>query len=93
VESVMSGSSNPGCTTTWTLNLLSSSPRALAHAGLWGSLHTLAPLLIFFAADALYPRLKGRAALLVYLAHARSQRKVGSKAARIIDAVSPISSS
>jgi len=26
VESVMSGSSNPGCTTTWTLNLLSSSP-------------------------------------------------------------------
>jgi hypothetical protein len=63
------------------------------HAGLWGSLHTLAPLLIFFAADALYPRLKGRAALLVYLAHARSQHKVGSKAARIIDAVSPISSS
>jgi hypothetical protein len=25
---------------------------------LWGSLHTLAPLLNFFAADALYPRLK-----------------------------------
>jgi hypothetical protein len=42
------------------------------HAGLWGSLHTLAPLLIFFAADALYSRLKGRAALLVYLARAAS---------------------
>jgi hypothetical protein len=35
---------------------------------LWALLHVLTPLLLFFAADALYPRLRGRVAPLIYLA-------------------------